>query len=217
MKGGIGAKKNKSKLDVLKKELAAAMPLLTEEPPDHALALAEHDPWSGLTMRQKQIQSLKLRGISQRVIATTLSISQTIVHQELQQIRLAHKRMGSTVDTETYVGETCSIYEELAAQGWKGFMSIPEDHQSAPQLRLEFLKFIASTTRDKTKLLMDLGFVQKAPVELSLSLNEDQDKDEFQEKIKALPPEKKKQLESFILEMGMTQLDEPEPEEAEIM
>jgi DNA-binding CsgD family transcriptional regulator len=211
-----GVKQARDRLKELEAALLEQQPLLDEPPAEHALALMEHDPWSGLTNLQKQVQALKLKGISQRVMANVLQVSQTTIFKELEKIREIHCKNGASLDTNTYVGETISTYEELSTQGWKGFMSISDDQQSAHTLKLQYLQFIGQMTREKTKMLMDLGYVKKAKMEIELSAKVNDGKEEEDDFVAKLKGVDKAKLAGLLLEAGLTQLEEPEPEDAEI-
>jgi hypothetical protein len=219
-----GIKGSKNKLSRLSQELTESLPQRTEPVAESALDTVSGDPWSGLTERQRTIQTLKLRGISQRMMAVALSCSEKTIFDEMAAIRQVHKKKGTVMDSEEYVGETLSIYEELSQEGWKGLSSIPEENPAYHQLQLQFLGFIGQMTREKTKMLMDLGLLQKAKIrvehsleseEVAAKVQQQQEDAAFMSRIKALGPAKFAEL---MISMGMPALQEstPDVEDAEI-
>lgn len=159
------------KTTATKEDLAVAQEIAA---PDVAVAAAEtsitvlqdedKDPWSGLTERQILIQRLKMRGIPQKTIGQICGgISQTMVCKELKAIREIHKQRGVALDREAYVGESISIHEELLTKAWDIFYRIPDDNPIAYQTKLQAINTIASLRDKHTKLLTDLGIIDKVP------------------------------------------------------
>jgi DNA-binding CsgD family transcriptional regulator len=217
MKGIKGAK---NKLTRLTDELTSNLPVMTEPAAQPVLSQAQVDPWSGLTEFQKRIQTLKLRGIGQRQMAAALSCSEATIAAELGKIREVHRKKGAQIDTEEYVGETLSVYEELASSGWQGFtrVEMDEDNPASHQLKLQFLTFIASMTTAKTKMLMDLGLLRKAKIEVEHSLapealekklQQEKEQAEFEAKLQSMD---KNKLATLILSAGLAPLQDPTPD-----
>ena len=187
---------------------------LSERPTATLIAQLEKDPWTGLTERQKTVQEMKLRGVSQVSIARFLGISQPLVWHELKAIREIHARRGVTVDTNAIAGETLSLYEELFTKALKTFYEIKNDNPLASQSKLQAINVMATLQDKKIKLLMDLGIIQKASTKIehehSLVNKGPTFVDLWQKRDKQV-------LASNIIESTFTPLAEPEPPKEEII
>lgn len=185
---------------------------LTERPAEVLLDQMDKDPWSGLTDRQRTIQELKLRGLSQKAIGTLVGISQTMVFKELAAIKEVHKQKGATLDTQTFAGETISIYEELQIRALKTYDSIPADNNLAPQMKLQAINTIASIREKMMKALGDLGIIQRAAQKIEHEHSLKQQKPSF---VDSWDKKAQEKLAVNILTAGFTELEDPLPPEEE--
>lgn len=182
--------------------------------PDGLIVQLDKDPWYGLTDRQKQVQEMFMRGISQTTMGKILGISQSMVFKELTAIRKKHAERGVAIDKNSYAGETISIYEELFSKALRTFYEIDKENALGPQMKLQAINTMATLREKQTKLLMDLGIIDKASTKVEHSLT---DKRTF---VESWSSEAKQKLAQNLLEAGFQELEEPappEPEDAEIV
>lgn len=182
-----------------------AMPPSAEVPADNHLALAAVDPWSGLTEQQKVVQTLFLQGASQKVIGLTIGVSQPRVHGILKEIREVHKANGATIEAEAYVGETRSLFQTIEQQGWKILRKAEAANNTAVQIQA--LQMIKSARLDQTKMLLDIGMLDKAAdrVEHSVTVNKSIVDD--------WTPVQRQLAAKAIIESQLTPLEAPTPPE----
>lgn len=120
----------------------------------------------GLTDQQRVIARLKMRGLTQHQIGTYLQISQPAVSKHLARVKEYMKEKGSKVDQSVIVGETTSVYEEIEAKSWEIFSATTDHGDKIKAMQLVML------ARDKqTKLLMDLGHLERAGTRTTVDVN----------------------------------------------
>ena len=132
-----------------------------KDPPTDAvstLSTADKDPWLGLTERQRQVQRLKLRGVSQAVIAKVLGVAQPTISRELAEIREVHRSKGIAIDKEAFIGESVSVYEEVEHKAWEMYMGLPDDSP----IKIQALQLVMAAREKQTKVLVDIGLIEKA-------------------------------------------------------
>jgi len=123
------------------------------------------DPFTGLTERQKLIARLRMRGLSQDAIASVVGVSQVWVSKELKKIKEWQTARGRDVNQEEVVGNTASLYEEVEYRAWELYHSAQEVADKAKSLSV-----IMQAREKQTKLLMDLGLIKKAEINVKHTL-----------------------------------------------
>jgi predicted transcriptional regulator len=179
------------------------------ERPDALIVQLDKDPWAGLTDRQKKIQEMYMRGMSQSTMAKLFQVSQPMIAKELKNIRRKHAERGVAIDKNSYAGETISIYEELFSKALRTFYEIDKNNGLAPQMRLQAINTMATLREKQTKLLMDLGIIDKTPHKVEHSLKENKT---FVDNWSAKAKEK---LAENLLEADFPELDPPSPPDIE--
>lgn len=195
MKNGRPTKKVQSEIIQKGEELAEAIDPFPKVKDDFS---------EGLTDQQRIISRLKMRGLTQKQIATYLGISQPAVSKHLARVKEHMREKGSSADQATIIGETTSVYEEIEAKSWEVFSST-QDHGD----KLKAMQLVLQAREKQTKLLMDIGQLERAgtrnSVELTVSpLVASWQRGEAKEAVKA------------IIEAQLRQLPEPKPPEEEI-
>jgi hypothetical protein len=158
------------------------------------------DPFTGLSMR----------GLSQEAIANVIGTSQVWISKELKRIKEWQASRGKNVNQEEVVGSTASLYEEIEFRAWELYHSAEEVSDKAKSLA------VVMQAREKhTKLLMDLGLIKKAEINVKHTL-------EVSPFIKAWKNgDAKKSLGDAIVAKQLVALEEPTPdpgiEDAEVV
>ena len=136
----------------------SAKALIESVDPGGAIILDdEKDPLFGLNEQQRSIYRLKLRGLSQDLIAKVLNISQPAVSKHLKNIRAHMERRGSQINQDVMVGETTSLYEEVEHKAWDAYYSTKE-----PGDQLKALQVVMQAREKHVNLLTTLGRIEKA-------------------------------------------------------
>jgi predicted transcriptional regulator len=123
------------------------------------------DPFSGLTEKQKLIARLRMRGLSQEAIANVVGVSQVWISKELKRIKEWQAERGRDVNQEEVVGNAASLYEEVEYRAWELYHSAEEIADKAKSLAV-----IMQAREKQTKLLMDLGLIKKADINVKHTL-----------------------------------------------
>lgn len=157
------------------------------------------DAYEGLTDRQQTIAKLRLRGMSQTTIATVLNVSQPVISKECAKIREHLKNRGAAIDQELTIGETASLYEEVESKAWELYTTTP-----APADKLKALALVMQAREKHTKLLFDLGRLERAgnrsQVEVTLS-----------PLVQSWDEHKRKLAVQAVIDSTLSKLPEPEP------
>lgn len=161
----------------------------------------QEDPFSGLTERQKRIARLRMRGLSQTAIANLEGTSQPVISQELAKIKEWQANEGANVDQPAVVGESANLYREVETMAW-GMYYTPNISVGEKAKCLA----VVMTARDKhTKLLMDLGLIKRADMNVKVS-------HEISPFLKNWNPGDKKELANAVVTSQLRALPEPAPE-----
>ncbi len=162
--------------------------------------------FGSITPQQKAIVRMKLKGMGVREIATLMGTTYSNVAHQLSNVRKFFASKGKTVDQDITLGETMSVYDEVTLKAWELFNG-SED----PGVKIKALNTVLSAKAQHTKLLMDVGKLDKAAKEVIVTT---QDTPPFLAKIKANPS-----LIQQVLEATLSPLAQPEPPmlEAEIV
>lgn len=159
--------KDKAKEEAKNRSDALVEMLDQEVEGDGALATADEDPFEGLNDRQKQIARLIIRGMSQRVIAKVLNISQPLVSVELKRIREHYASKGAVIDQNTVVGTSLSVFEEVEHKAWEIFHTSkdPDTGKDDVNAKTKALALVMSAREKQNKLLLDLGLLKRQATE----------------------------------------------------
>lgn len=171
-------------------------------------ALAKEGPveksiLEGLTDRQRTIAKLKLRGLSQKLMAEMLDLTPARISQEVAAIREHFISKGSDINQAALVGETVTLYEQVEQEAWRIFYA--ED--TSKQIKLRTLDTIMSAREKNVKLLMDLGLIRRAAIEHSHGVF-------VSPAVESLTPQQKEYIVANVVKLTPGLEPEP-PEEAE--
>lgn len=168
----------------------------------------EVDPWSGLTDRQKFIQRLKLRDMTNANIAKVIGATSQEVSKELVAIKAIHRQKGITLNKDEFIGGTVTAFEELEAKAWELFYTAGRGDNPNTAVQLQCIQAIAAVLEKKTKLLMDVGLVEKASTK-----HDHRFQPVGQTIIDTWDSSGREKLAAAILTSQLKELPEPEPDE----
>lgn len=119
----------------------------------------DDDPeiWTGLTERQRLIQRLSLRKLTQRAIANALGISPAMVNKELARIREIHERRGTGENRAAIVGEALTVYDEIERSAWE----IAGTSEKDPRMKIKALELVMKARAESIKLQSSLGLLRE--------------------------------------------------------
>lgn len=158
--------------------------------------------FKGLTDQQQYIMRLKLKGLSQTQIGKLLKISQPAVSQHVKRIRNHMRETGRSVDQALKVGETTSIYDEVEAKAWE--IHVTGDSSE----KLKALQIVMQARERQTKLLMDLGLLEKAATKTVTE-------HKVSPLVEAWKSGEAKKVVNSIIASQLSELEEPVPPEEE--
>jgi len=114
---------------------------------------------------------------------------------------------GAGIDQDHTVGETASLYEEVEFRAWELF------HGGDDNTKAKALAVVMQAREKHTKLLMDLGRLQRAGNKSTVEVH-------VSPLIRAMEVPEQKALVSAVIHAQLAPLDEPTPphyEEADIV
>lgn len=168
------------------------------------LALKE-EALHGLTERQIQILKLSLRGFPQTLIAQVLSISQPLVSRELSRVKQHIRERGDVVDQSEVVGRSLTVYDDVQTKAYDLYHTNLGDAGT----QTKALQLILQAEKDRMKLLMDLGLVERAAQEVNHNMVQPS---KF---VKAWSEGQVQTAARALLTAALTPLEEPRPPEEE--
>jgi len=180
-----------------------------------ALALAEKavgelqlrdEAVHGLTERQIQILKLSLRGFPQTLIASVVKVSQPTVSIELKKIREHMKARGGGVDQDMVVGQSLTIYDDVQQKAYDLYHTADD-----PANKLKSMQLLLQSVKDRNKLLMDLGLMERAAQNVNHSIVQPS---KF---VEAWNAGQVQQAARALLEAGFTPLEEPKPPDEDVI
>lgn len=160
----------------------------------------------GLTERQIQILKLSLRGFPQTLIANVVKVSQPTVSIELKKIREHMKARGGGVDQELVVGRSLTVYDDVQQKAYDLYHTSDD-----PSNKLKSLQIMLQSEKDRMKLLMDLGLVERAAQEVNHNLVQPS---KF---VEAWNTGQVQKAARALLEAGFTPLEEPKPPDSDVI
>lgn len=165
----------------------------------------EPDLYKGLTDQQKLIARLKLRGLTQQAIAKVMQVSQPYICKQLAVIREHQKERGKSIDQHVMVGETVSMYEEIEHRAWELYYS-GDSNDKAKALQL-----VMAAREKHTKLLMDLGRLEKAGSTSTVTVQLSPFMEKWQRQ--GLKPA---DIATVTIQQHLSELEAPEPPDEDI-
>lgn len=158
-----------------------------------------NEAYEGLTDRQQTIAKLRLRGMSQTVIANILNVSQPVISKECTKIKEHLQKRGAAIDQALTVGETASLYEEVELRAWELY-SVSTDENT----KIKSLALVMQAREKHTKLLFDLGRLERAG-------NKSQVEVTVSPLIQAWNEKQKQLAVEAVISSTLSKLPEPEP------
>lgn len=131
----------------------------------------EVDPlFMGLSVVQKTLVRLRSRGLTHKEIANIRGITPQAVSWEFGKIKEYYAAKGKAIDQDSLVGETVSIFNEIEQKAW----DIVHSDKADDDTKLKAMNTVMSARERHTKLLMDIGRLDKAAKKVEHTLtNED--------------------------------------------
>jgi len=109
--------------------------------------------------RQKQVLRLRLRGLSEAVIAKALNVSTFTVNRDLKTIQEANSEQMNNLQRNQFVAESLTVFGELSERAWSEVHANPTGTVG----RLKALDLVRIVEKDKLSALVDTGLIQKVP------------------------------------------------------
>lgn len=165
----------------------------------------EVDPlFQGLTAVQKTFVRLRNRGLTHREIANIRGITPQAVSWEFGKIKAYYQSKGKSIDQDSLVGETVSIFNEIEQKAW----DIVHSEKADDELKLKAMNTVMSARERHTKLLMDIGRLDKAAKKIEHTVS--QEDSTFISKLRENPNMVQGAVKS-IIEAHLTELAAPVP------
>jgi predicted transcriptional regulator len=153
--------------------------------------------------RRKNVERLRLRGLSVTAIAKLLKVEVWTVSKDLKAVQEQNIKEVNDFDQSAAVAEAMSRYREIEERAWAEYSSADSSRE-----RLKALDLLRVTQGDKLKALADTGLIHKEPVQLEVKHTHQLD----------WTPEMRDNVARALLYQGLTpQLAEPTLDEAEII
>jgi hypothetical protein len=115
-----------------------------------------------ITERRMSVMRLRIRGMGYRAIAKELKVGPMTIKRDLEAIREDTRTRMSKLEKEFVLAQSLSVYEEIETQAWDQFGKCGGGSKEGAQ----YLNVVRSARNDQTKLLMDIGLIQKTPQEV---------------------------------------------------
>ena len=122
-----------------------------QEPEEKSLARStEYE----LQERREQVQSLRIRGLSMRVIAKMLNVSPKTIERDLLAIRAQNESAVDASQQNQVVGEALARLRAVEERAWSEYHSSKKSHE-----RLKALDLIRTLQNDQLKAFKDAGIL----------------------------------------------------------
>ena len=152
--------------------------------------------------RRTAVKRLRLRGLGYRSIAKIVGVGHMTIKRDLEAIRHSNKTRVTMLDQSEHVGESLSVFEEVELRAWQDY----HDADKGSQQRQRFLAEIQSARQNQTKLLMDLGVINRVAERKHITVST--------EVISGWTPDAQDLVALAILKSQMKPLLEPRQDEA---
>jgi hypothetical protein len=112
--------------------------------------------------RREKVLQLRLRGLGYKAIADVLQVSHLTIRRDLEIIRGETKEQVKGFCKEYAIGRCMQTYQAVLEKAWENYDT------SAPgsAARVHYLQLIKATQSDEAKLLMDVGLIGRAAVQV---------------------------------------------------
>lgn len=112
--------------------------------------------------RRREVMRLRTQGLGYRAIAQKLGVGHMTVKRDIEHIRAKVQERMSKFERNLTIAESVSAYEQVEMEAWRQYaLSKPGTTQAA-----RFLDVVRAARGDQVKMLTDLGFLRKAPMEV---------------------------------------------------
>lgn len=142
------------------------MPRKNKKSPPPTRALAKRRPsrkasQDEIADRRRDVVRLRMQGLGYRAIGQKLGIGHMTVKRDIEAVREQNAGRISQFERDHLLAETVSVYEHIEEEAWKQYHSpITGAAQKA-----RFLDVVRGARGDQVKLLTELGFLKRAPIE----------------------------------------------------
>jgi hypothetical protein len=99
-----------------------------------------------------------MRGLGYRSIGKLLGVGFMTIKRDLETVRDENRRKVGQITKVDHVSEALSVFQEVEMRAWQDY------HEADPgtKQRQSFLSEIREARKDQTKLLTELGLIEKA-------------------------------------------------------
>ena len=151
--------------------------------------------------RRREVEKLRLRGLSATAISKLLNVSQKTIYRDLEVIRETNLSLVSVTEKDEHLANALTRYREVEERAWAEYHSAPE----GTPVRIKALDLIRVTQSDKIKALRDTGFIQTQAQQVEVRV---------EHKLEEVwSPELQAEVAQAMLDRALTpQLAEPIPE-----
>ena len=158
--------------------MATAPSPVVEAPPEPAIEpeLVEDEQQGVLDElwhRRQRVQSLRLRGFSQRQIAEALNVSQGTISNDLKWVR-EHRReqfgVPARFDPEQEIGEAVALFAEVEASALRDYSRLPQNNVKD---RNVCLRTAMSARLSRVHTLQDQGILERQVGTVGIAIRAD--------------------------------------------
>lgn len=112
--------------------------------------------------RRAQVWEMLVRGVSQKVIADTLSVHRNTVANDIRVLRAKHRKEVTDIDTKAELGDAVKKFDEIFKYAMSEYSLSNKEQQ-----RATFLEKAMMALTKKVGLLVDTGVLPKAANEIT--------------------------------------------------
>lgn len=112
--------------------------------------------------RRQMVLRLRLKGMAFRQIAKDLGVGVMTVRRDLQAIKARMADKVSQFERDQTLGESLHTYELIHQEAWDQYSRCANGSEG----RVKFLNLIRAAENDRVKVLMDVGLIGKAAVQV---------------------------------------------------
>jgi hypothetical protein len=157
-----------------------------------------------ITDRRQAVIRLRLRGMGYRAIAKELGVGHMTVKRDLEVIAEETRGRMGKMERDYVLAQSLSVYEEIETQAWDQFSRCAPGSTQ----RANFLHVVRSARNDQTKLLMDIGLIQKTPQEVKHLVTS--------KVIESWTPAAQDLIALAIIKAGLTPTSDPVPDDHQL-
>ena len=117
--------------------------------------------------RRRKVLRLRMRGLGYRTIAKLVGVGHMTVKRDLEAIKEENREKVGKLTKVDHVSEALTAYQEVELRAWQDY----HEAKAGSKERQAFLREVRDSRRDQTKLLTDLGLIEKTPHETHVKVS----------------------------------------------